>query len=94
MLALLLRKVKGLNKVTLKSAKFVWTEPHSKRIKLRIEIEKEIDDKIKVQQTELVEFVERVTQCPDCKKNFTPHDWDTVVQVRQHVAHKKTLLQL
>lgn len=36
MLALLLKKVKGLNKVVLKSAKFVWTEPHSKRMKLKI----------------------------------------------------------
>jgi nonsense-mediated mRNA decay protein 3 len=34
--------------------------------------------------------VERYTQCPDCKKKFTPHDWNTVIQVRQHIPHKKT----
>lgn len=29
-------------------------------------------------------------QCDDCKKEFTPHTWNAVVQVRQHVDHKKT----
>jgi nonsense-mediated mRNA decay protein 3 len=29
-------------------------------------------------------------QCDDCKKEFTPHTWGAVVQVRQHVDHKKT----
>ena len=29
-------------------------------------------------------------QCDDCKKEFTPHTWEAVVQVRQHVDHKKT----
>lgn len=31
-------------------------------------------------------------QCDDCKKEFTPHTWGAVVQVRQHVEHKKTFL--
>jgi nonsense-mediated mRNA decay protein 3 len=51
MMALLLKKVRGLNRVTLKNAKFVWTEPHSKRFKLKIDIEREISDKLKVEQT-------------------------------------------
>ena len=33
-------------------------------------------------------------QCQDCKKQFTPHDWVSLVQVRQHVPHKRTLLAL
>ena len=47
-----------------------------------------------MQQTEIVEFVERYTQCHDCKKQFTPHDWNTLIQIRQHTAHKRTLLSL
>ena len=38
----------------------------------------------------VVEFIEVHMQCDDCKKEFTPHTWGAVVQVRQHVDHKKT----
>ena len=47
-----------------------------------------------MQQTEVVSFIERYTQCNDCKKQFTPHDWSSLIQIRQHSAHKRTLLAL
>ena len=37
-----LKKLRGLNKVHLIDAVFVWTEPHSKRIKLKVTIQKEV----------------------------------------------------
>jgi nonsense-mediated mRNA decay protein 3 len=36
LLGLCLRKLKALNKVKLVDAGFIWTEPHSKRIKVKI----------------------------------------------------------
>lgn len=42
LLALCLKKLKGLNKVRLVDAAFVWTEPHSKRIKVKLTIQKEV----------------------------------------------------
>ena len=33
-------------------------------------------------------------QCADCKKQFTPHTWNALVQVRQKVDHKRTLYHL
>jgi len=42
LLALLLRKPRGLAQVRLADASFVWTEPHSKRLKLRVTIQKEV----------------------------------------------------
>jgi nonsense-mediated mRNA decay protein 3 len=42
LLALCLKKVKGLNKVRLVDASFIWTEPHSKRIKAKLTIQKEV----------------------------------------------------
>lgn len=48
MLEILLKKVKGLNKVHFLNAKFVWTEPHSKRFKLKINIRKDINDKMQM----------------------------------------------
>lgn len=49
---------------------------------------------MKLEVTEVVEFVEKYSQCPDCRKKFTPHDWNGLVQIRQHASHKKTILNL
>ena len=37
-----MKKIKGLNLVRLVDAGFVWTEPHSKRIKVKLTIQKEV----------------------------------------------------
>ena len=42
LLGVCLKKLKGLHKVNLKDASFIWTEPHSKRIKVKILIEKDV----------------------------------------------------
>ena len=42
LLAVCLKRLKGLNKVHLVDASFVWTEPHSKRIKVKLTIQKEV----------------------------------------------------
>ena len=41
LMALLLRKIRGLKKVKLIDANFIWTEPHSKRIKVKLKVQKE-----------------------------------------------------
>src|ERR1700712_1952533 len=41
LLALCLRKLKGLNKVRIIDASFVWTEPHSRRVKVKITAQQE-----------------------------------------------------
>lgn len=42
LLALCLRKLRGLSKVRIIDASFIWTEPHSKRIKVKITIQSEV----------------------------------------------------
>ena len=42
LLAICLKKLKGLSKVRLVDASFIWTEPHSKRIKVKLTIQKEV----------------------------------------------------
>lgn len=32
--------------------------------------------------------------CSDCQKSYTEHTWAAVVQIRQPVEHKKTMLYL
>lgn len=55
---------------------------------------REVGQSMKIEVTEVVEFVEKYTQCNDCRKKFTPHDWIALVQIRQQVAHKKTIFNL
>lgn len=38
LLAICLKQIKGLKKVKLIDAGFVWTEPHSKRLKVKLTI--------------------------------------------------------
>ena len=95
MLAFLLKKVKGLTReVRLVDAAFVWTEPHSKRIKLRLTVQSEVFSSAILQQSFVVEFVIAGQQCTDCQRSFTEHTWTAVVQVRQKAQHKKTMLML
>ncbi len=37
-----LKKLRGLSRVHLVDAGFVWTEPHSKRIKVKLTVQKEV----------------------------------------------------
>lgn len=94
LLALCLRKLRGLNKVRIIDASFIWTEPHSRRIKCKITIQQEAFQGTILQQTFEVEFVQANQQCPDCQKSFTHNTWRATVQVRQKVAHKRTFLYL
>lgn len=42
LLSICLKKLKGLNKVRLTDAHFIWTEPHSKRLRVSLTIQKEV----------------------------------------------------
>jgi nonsense-mediated mRNA decay protein 3 len=54
MMAILLKKIKGLNKVEFQSAEFIWTEPHSKRMKLKVHYSREVQTNMKMEITEVV----------------------------------------
>ena len=93
MMNLCLSRIKGLGKTKIIDSSFIWTEPHSKIIKVKLTIQKELD-KILASQNIIVEFRIDWIQCPECKKTFTPHLWYAQVQLRQKVPHKKTFLYL
>ncbi|CAH6719833.1 60S ribosomal export protein Nmd3p [[Candida] jaroonii] len=94
LLALCLRRLKGLNKVRLVDASFIWTEPHSRRIRIKITVQGEAMTNTIVEQTFEVEYVVIAMQCPDCAKSYTPNTWRATVQIRQKVPHKRTFLYL
>jgi len=97
LLALCLKKIKGLNNkkdTKLLRANFIWTEPHSRRLKLKVTLQQEIFNGTLIQQSFLVDYIIQTQQCPSCKKTFTDHLWVASVQVRQKVDHKRTFLFL
>mmetsp|Transcript_3151 Transcript_3151/g.2879 ORF Transcript_3151/g.2879 Transcript_3151/m.2879 type:complete len:186 (+) Transcript_3151:325-882(+) len=47
-----------------------------------------------LEQQCLVNFVVNDTQCEDCQRSFTPHQWMAKVQLRQKVNHKRTIYYL
>jgi len=96
LLTLCIKKVKGLNKVKLIDASFIWTEPHSRRIKLKLTIQKEVFASTILQQSFVIEFIVHNQQCLQCTKLQTNSDasWVAVVQLRQKVEHKRTFFFL
>ena len=92
LLAILLKKPRGLGAVRLADASFIWTEEHSKRLKLRVTIQKEVVAGAVLQQSFVIEYVIGNKQCPHCQRREAKDTWTAVVQLRQKVAHKRTLL--
>ncbi|WFD30826.1 ribosome-binding protein [Malassezia sp. CBS 17886] len=94
LLAICLKKLKGLKHVRLIDASFVWTEPHSKRLLVKLTVQKEVFSSTVLQQVFEVEFVVQYGQCPECTRLAAKNMWKASVQVRQKVAHKRTFLYL
>jgi len=95
LLAVCLKKIKGLKKqVKLIDANFLYTEPHSKRVKVKLIVQKEIANGAIVQHDFVIEFVVQNNQCDDCKRNYTPHLWVASCQVRQKANHRRSLFFL
>jgi nonsense-mediated mRNA decay protein 3 len=65
-----MKKVKGLRRVIVSDAAWVWTEPHSMRLKVRLTVQKEVYNGAVLQQLIGVEFVVRNLQCLDCQQMF------------------------
>ena len=94
LLAICLKKLKGLQKVRLVDANFIWTEPHSRRIKIKLTVQKEVYANTILQQVFMVEYTGAYQQCDECTRVAAQLTWKAVVQIRQKVAHKRTFLWL
>lgn len=95
LLAICLKRLKGLTKdIRLVDASFIWTEPHSRRIKVKLTVQGEAMPNTIIQQTFEVEYIVVAMQCADCAKSYTTHTWRAAVQIRQKVPHKRTFLFL
>jgi nonsense-mediated mRNA decay protein 3 len=93
-MAILLKRIRGLNNVRLVDASYIWTEEHSRRIKVKTTVQKEVHKGVVLQQEAITEFTVDNCQCPDCAREYTAYKWEAVVQVRQKVDHKRTFFYL
>ncbi|XP_078003592.1 60S ribosomal export protein NMD3 isoform X2 [Phascolarctos cinereus] len=95
LLTLCLKKIKAcLSKVRLIEAGFIWTEPHSKRLKVKLTVQKEVMNGAILQQVFVVEYVIQSQMCDACHRVEAKDFWKAVVQVRQKTSHKKTFYYL
>ncbi|KAL0921985.1 hypothetical protein M5K25_005941 [Dendrobium thyrsiflorum] len=96
LLTFCLRRLKPLTRhVRIVNAEFVWTEPHSKRIKLRLRVQKEALNGAILEQSHLIEFTQLDNLCESCSRfQANPDQWVAAVQLRQHVSHRRTFFHL
>ena len=94
LLALCLKRITGLKYLKLVDACFLWTEPHSKRLKVRLKVQKEVINGVILEESCVVEFILQSRMCDACHRVESNKTWSSVVQVRQKVAHKRTFLFL
>ena len=84
LLGLCIKKLTTSVKSKLLDAAWIWTEPHSKHLKLYVDIVKDVlDGKMNVKQRIVAEFVIRNKMCPDCVRSESDHTWGAMVQLRQ-----------
>eukprot|EP00621_Florenciella_sp_RCC1693_P004342 CAMPEP_0182545700 /NCGR_PEP_ID=MMETSP1323-20130603/34907_1 /TAXON_ID=236787 /ORGANISM="Florenciella parvula, Strain RCC1693" /LENGTH=379 /DNA_ID=CAMNT_0024756865 /DNA_START=68 /DNA_END=1204 /DNA_ORIENTATION=+ len=85
----------------LKEAEWIWTEPHSRRLKVRCIVKKFLSELpnggVTLQAAKTLQYKIETRQCTDCASENSSgggEPWRAVVQLRQHVDHKRTLLAL
>lgn len=95
LLGICLKSIKGISKEhQVVDATFLWTEPHSKELRVKLVVQKEAMSGVVLQQTLTVEIRIENLQCKPCQKSFTKHTWESNVQLRQRTDHRRTLLNL
>ncbi|KAK9282529.1 hypothetical protein L1049_005449 [Liquidambar formosana] len=95
LLTFCVKRLKNLNRVRLVHAEFIWTEPHSKRIKVKLRVQKEVLNGAILEQAYIVEYVLQDHMCESCSRvQANPDQWVASVQLRQHVSHRRTFFYL
>ncbi|XP_030749666.1 60S ribosomal export protein NMD3 [Sitophilus oryzae] len=93
LLSICLKKLKGLNRLKLVDAGFVWTEPHSKRIKVKLVVHGEVMGAV-LQKEFIVVYTITHQMCDECHRSEAKDFWKASVQVRQKAENKKTFYYL
>jgi len=84
LLGLCLKRLKGLNKVRLVDAGFIWTEPHSKRIKVKLTVQAEVMGGAVLQQVFTVEYTIVSQMCDECRRADAKDYWKALVSFTEY----------
>ena len=94
LLSLCVKRIKGLKSVRLLNAEWVWTEPHSRRLKVKLTVARDVLSGSSVTQSLLVEFAVSARHCDKCARISQKQTWAAKVQLRQRAEHPRTLLAI
>ncbi|WOL20617.1 60S ribosomal export protein NMD3 [Canna indica] len=84
-----------LLRLRLVHSEFIWTEPHSKRLRLRAKVQAEMIHGAILEQSHFVELTIHDRLCDSCTRvQANPDQWTAAVQLRQHVSHRRTFFYL
>ena len=84
LLGLCVKKLGAISKARILDAAWIWTEPHSRRLKLYVDVEKPVlDGKMNVQQRVMADFILKSKNCTDCIRSESDHSWGAMIQLRQ-----------
>ncbi|KAK8837653.1 hypothetical protein M9Y10_036186 [Tritrichomonas musculus] len=94
LLNICMKRITGLKDMKVIDSRFLYTEPHSRRIRISLTVQKPYNDAV-LRQTLIITFVVQLQQCPECCEAATPREhWIANVQVREASKHKRTLFWL
>ncbi|KMT04268.1 hypothetical protein BVRB_8g183440 [Beta vulgaris subsp. vulgaris] len=93
LLSFCLGRIKKLSEFRLVDAILLYTEPNSKRIKLKLLVQREVSDGVYVKTSQVIEYVVFHRLCPSCTPVNQDY-WEAVVQMRQNVRQMRTLKYL
>lgn len=72
------------NKIHILDSSWIWTEPHSMRLKIRLTVRTDLEDTgVTVQQRVPVLFKINWKMCNNCDRQYTNRTWQALVQLRQ-----------
>lgn len=94
LLSICLKKLKTLKEIKLVDAGFIWTEPHSRRIKVKLTVHKEVFGGTMLQQVFVVEYTINNQMCDDCHRTEAKDYWSCLIQIRQRAENQKTFYYL
>jgi nonsense-mediated mRNA decay protein 3 len=70
--------------ITVIDSSFVWTEPHSKRLIVSVELERGVlNNKVRLREKVSIDFKIVHKQCLDCIHDASDHTWGALIQLRQ-----------
>lgn len=81
-----MKKIPGMHSnhdVKVLGTAWIWTEPHSRRLKFYVDIERLIlQEKVPIQQRVICSYVVKMSQCLSCIHGASEHTWGAMIQFR------------